>query len=416
MHLYVLPLLFILAGLALYTILGGADFGAGVWQLFSLLTPDRPGTARAQAEHLREHTHHAIGPVWEANHVWLIFVLTVSWTAYPGAFSAIASTLALPLLIAAVGIVFRGLGYALRTVPTGNRALRRIDGLFSVASVLTPFALGTIVGAIASGRVPRGNAAGSLISSWLNPTSVLVGVLFIVVSAYLAAVYLAADARRVGASHLAEAFRTRALVAAVAAGAVAIVGLFVLHGDAHRLYARLLSGPGIVGVALSGTGGLATVGLVLARRFGAARLSAAVAVVGLITGWALAQQPELLPGLSLHAAAASSSTQIAVIIAVAMGGIIIFPSLGVLFGLFLRGRFDGAERDFELVVSESGRRLPASLIRRCAGAGLLGGVVFLTLLDPPWAHIIGVTCLIACAVFTFMALEPGEEALQSPSV
>src|SRR5438128_4198213 len=169
MHLYELPLAFALVGLALYTVLAGADFGAGMWQL----------TARGgeRGEQVREHAHHAIGPVWEANHVWLIFVLPVVWTAYPTAFGSIASTLSIPLFIAAVGIIFRGTAYALRAGASGPKEVRTIDLVFSLSSVLTPFALGTAVGGIASRRVPVGNAAGSQFSRWLNPTSILIGLL-----------------------------------------------------------------------------------------------------------------------------------------------------------------------------------------------------------------------------------------------
>ena len=152
LHLYLIPLIFALIGLAFYAVLGGADFGAGFWQLTAGKGP--------QAQAVHEHAHAAMAPVWEANHVWLIFVLTVVWTAYPTAFGSIASTLSIPLFIAAVGIIFRGVAYALRAGAAGPRELSAIDTVFSISSVLTPFALGTAVGGIASGRVPVGNAAG----------------------------------------------------------------------------------------------------------------------------------------------------------------------------------------------------------------------------------------------------------------
>src|SRR5438270_9264109 len=151
-----LPLVFVLIGLALYTVLGGADFGAGFWQLFAGRGP--------QAGKVREHAHHAMAPVWEANHVWLIFVLTVFWTAYPRAFGSIASTLAVPLFIAVIGIILRGAAYALRDGASSERESGVIDTIFSVSSVLTPFALGAAIGAIATDRVPVGNASGHLFS------------------------------------------------------------------------------------------------------------------------------------------------------------------------------------------------------------------------------------------------------------
>src|ERR1700733_9442974 len=164
-----IPLVFVLAGLSLYTVLGGADFGAGFWQL--LAGRDERG------ERVREFAHHSMGPVWEANHVWLIFVLTVFWTSYPTAFGSIASTLAVVLFIALVGIIFRGAAYAFRSGAMSDRERARIDTIFSFSSILTPFALGAAAGAIATNRVPVGNAAGSLFSSWLNPTSIFIGVL-----------------------------------------------------------------------------------------------------------------------------------------------------------------------------------------------------------------------------------------------
>ncbi len=151
-----LPLVFVLVGLVLYTVLGGADFGAGFWQLFA---------GRGEhAEHVREHAHHSLAPVWEANHVWLIFVLTVFWTSYPKAFESIASTLAVPLFIAVIGIIFRGAAYALRAGAASARESALIDTIFSLSSILTPFALGAAIGAIATDRVPVGNAAAHLIS------------------------------------------------------------------------------------------------------------------------------------------------------------------------------------------------------------------------------------------------------------
>src|SRR5436190_1933591 len=181
-----LPLVFALAGLALYTVLAGADFGAGFWLLFA--------GSGARGERVREHSHHSMAPVWEANHVWLIFVLTVTWTAYPVFFGSLASTLAIALFIAALGVILRGASYALRSGTTRRREVRTVDTTSAVASLITPFALGAAAGGIAAQRVPVGNAAGGLITSWLNPTSILVGVLAVASSAYLAAVYLAADA------------------------------------------------------------------------------------------------------------------------------------------------------------------------------------------------------------------------------
>lgn len=287
-----LPLIFALVGLALYTVLARASFGAGFWQLFA-------GRGE-RAERIREHAHHSMAPVWEANHVWLIFVISVFWTAYPSAFGSIAPTLAVPLFIAAVGIIFRGAAYALRTGTSKRSELSVIDTVFSISSLLTPFALGAAVGGIASERVPVGNAAGHLFSSWLNPTSILIGVVALASSTYLAAIYLAADAARLGEPELQRAFRTRALGAGVVAGAIALVGLVVLHPDAHGLYRQLVAGTAIIALLVSVLAGIGTLALVWRRRFEVARFSAAVAVAAVIAGWALSRWPAILPGLSVR--------------------------------------------------------------------------------------------------------------------
>jgi len=324
-------MLLALVGLAAYVVLGGADFGAGVWHMLL------PGERRRP---LRDHTYHAMGPVWEANHVWLIFVLVVVWTAYPGAFGAIFSTLYVPLFVAALGIIMRGTCYAVRGVVSGPREERILGALFGASSALTPFALGTAVGGIASGRVPLGNAAGDPIDSWLNPTSVLVGVLAVVTSAYLAAVWLSADGARAHRDDLVEAFRKRALAAGVVAGAVAVAGIFVLRSDARPIYDGLTSGVGLVAVIASVAAGAATLSFVASNRLEAARWSAAAAVGTLVAGWALAQEPRFLPGLTVEEAAAPDSTLVALLVSLAIGAAILIPSLVLLFGLVLGGRFD----------------------------------------------------------------------------
>src|SRR4051812_26235604 len=291
LHLYLIPLIFAVTGLAFYTVLGGADFGAGFWQLTA-------GKGR-QAQAVREHAHAAMAPVWEANHVWLIFVLTVVWTAYPVAFGSIASTLSIPLFIAAVGITLRGMSYALRAGALGDRETRPIDTLFALSSILTPFALGAAVGGIASRRVPVGNAAGDQFSSWLNPTSILIGVLAVAAAAYLAAVFLGGDAARLGDHELEAVLRQRALQAGLVAGAIALAGLAVVRHDARPLYHGLVEGRGLAALAVSIAAGIGTLALVWRRRYEPARYSAALAVAAIIAGWGLAQEPELIRGLTV---------------------------------------------------------------------------------------------------------------------
>ncbi len=397
MHLYELPLIFVLVGLVLYVVLAGADFGAGFWQLFA---------GRGEGgERVRDQAHASIGPVWEANHVWLIFVLTVLWTAYPRAFASIASTLSVPLFVAAIGIILRGAAYALRAGIQSSTEQRRIDTVFALSSILTPFALGTMVGAIASRRVPVGNAAGALFSSWLSPTSILVGVLAVATSAYLAAVFLAADASRLGRGELEDEFRLRALIAGVVAGALAVAGLLVLRSDAHLLSHRLLHTDALGAVIVSALSGVATLELVRRRRFELARYTAALAVAAVIAGWALAQSPTLLPGLSVREAAAPHDTLVAVIVAVLGGGVILFPSLALLFRLVLGGRLDNGA-DAPAGTGAVGALLSASaagLLVRVAGVCLLAGFGFLTVAEAGWAHALGVIALFGFLGCGFLA-------------
>ncbi|MFL5914931.1 MAG: cytochrome d ubiquinol oxidase subunit II [Gaiellaceae bacterium] len=401
LHLYLIPLVFALIGLTFYAVLGGADFGAGFWQLSA-------GKGR-QANAVREHAHAAMAPVWEANHVWLILVLTVVWTAYPTAFESIASTLSIPLFIAAVGIVFRGVTYALRAGAAGPREVGAIDTVFAISSVLTPFALGTAIGGIASGRVPVGNATGSQFSSWLNPTSILIGALAVATAAYLAAVFLSADAAKLGDHELEGRFRRRALGAGVVAGGIALAGLGVIAGDADRIYHRLTSGYGLAALILSVVAGAATLVLVWHRRYEPARYGAAVAVAAIIAGWALAQSPLFVSGLTIRAAAAPRTTLIAVIVVVIGGAVILFPSLALLFRLFLRGRLVDSGDGFDLWprtrVAGASRH---PLFARAALACLIAGVGLLTVAETAWAHALGVVSLLGFVALGFPAALPPE--------
>ncbi len=401
MHLYEIPLLFVLIGLVLYIVLGGADFGVGLWELLA-----------GRDERIRSHAHASMAPVWEANHVWLIFVLTVTWTAYPTFFGSVFSTLAVPLFLAGLGIVLRGAAYAMRAGARAGRESRALDLAFSLSCVLTPFALGTVVGAIAARRVPVGNAAGHLFSSWLNPTAVLIGVVAVLLCGYTAAVFLAADAARRSDADLASAFRTRALVSGAVAGAAAVAGLVVLHVDDSVLAGPLLSGSGLPALVVSIVAGVTTLGLVAVRRYEPARYTAAVAVAAVVAGWALAQQPILLPGLTVAQAAAPHDTLVAVIVAVIGGGLILFPSLALLFRLTLGGSL-GAHPAESPVTASPTRVLAAAragLAARGAAGCLIVGAILLVFGDDWWMQAVGVIGLIAFVVLGVAAVGPGELA------
>jgi cytochrome d ubiquinol oxidase subunit II len=387
-----LPLVFVFIGLALYTVLGGADLGAGFWQL-----------VEHRDSAVREYAHRAMAPVWEANHVWLIFVLTVFWTAYPSAFGSIASTLAVPLFIALLGIVFRGAAYALREGAATPRESGRIDTIFSLSSILVPFSLGAAIGGIATDRVPVGNAQGDLWSSWLGVTPVLIGVLAVATSAYLAAVFLAADAAHDGKDALERQFRVRALRSGVVAGALAIGGIFVVDADNHRLFHSLSSGRALPAVLISGLAGFVTLVLVYRRRYEPARYGAALAVVAIIAGWALSRWPEILPGLTVHQAAAGHDTLVCLVVAVVAGAVVLFPSLALLFRLTLAGRFRAeglAQPDAKAARHDGDTRLLA----RVAIASAVVGFGLLNVADAPWAHALGVAFLFAFILAGFGAV------------
>ena len=220
--------LLLFAAVTAYAVFGGADFGAGFWDLVA------GGTKRGQRP--RQVIDHSIAPVWEANHVWLIFCFVLLWTCFPEAYASIWSTLFVPLAIAALGIVIRGASFAFRKAVLRTRDQRTFGAAFALSSVLVPYCLGSVLGSIASGRVPTGGDSGDPWGSWLNPTSVICGILAVCVAAYLAAVFLVWDAGRLSDAHMVEYFRRRAVVAAVVAGATAAVGVVVLHGDAEYLF------------------------------------------------------------------------------------------------------------------------------------------------------------------------------------
>ena len=315
-------------GVTMYAVFGGADFGAGLW---SLLAGGGPSARRP-----RELIDWAIGPVWEANHVWLVFVLVVLWTAFSAAFAAIFSTLFIPLCLAAVGIVFRGAGFAFHKTAGRFRGRALAQSSFGLASLFTPFFMGTVVGAIAGGRVPVGNATGDPVTSWLNPLSLLIGALFVATSAYLAAVFLVRDARRARTPDLERYFRTRALVAALVTGALAAAGLVLLHDDAPHIYDGLTN-EGLPLVVLSLVCGVAALVLTQRGAVRGPRPLAVGAVAAVIWGWGVAQDPYLLPEtLTIDAAAAPSATLTSVLIVFGVAVVLVLPSIGLLYALAQR--------------------------------------------------------------------------------
>ena len=311
-------------GATLYAVFGGADFGGGLWDLVA-------GDAE-KGDRPRARIQQSLTPVWEANHVWLIFILVVLWTAFPEAFSAIMSTLYVPLALAAVGIVFRGAGFAFRKSIRRLELRRAMGATFAISSVLTPFFMGTVVGAVAAGNVPAGGN-GDAFSSWIEPLPLLTGALFVATGAYLAAIFLVSDSHGSGDAEMEVYFSRRALAGALVAGALAVVGLVLLHSEAHYAYDRLVA-EGLPLVILSAVCGLLAVALLATGRVRGLRPLGVGAVVAVIWGWGVAQFPYLLPtSLKISESAAPGPTLDAVLIVFCIAAVVVLPSLGFLYWL-----------------------------------------------------------------------------------
>jgi cytochrome bd ubiquinol oxidase subunit II len=315
-------------GATLYALFGGADFGGGAWDLLA-------GFDERRGERPRTRIQQSLTPVWEANHVWLIFILVVLWTAFPEAFGAIMSTLYVPIALAALGIVLRGAGFAFRKSIRRLEYRRAMGAAFALSSVLTPFFMGAVVGAIAAGNVPaEGN--GDAFSSWLQPLPLLTGALFVAAGAYLAAIFLVADSHRAGDKEMEGYFAGRAVGAGLLAGAVALSGLIALHAEARYVYDRLIV-EGLPLVIVSVLCGFGVLGMLLARGRRGLRPLAAGAVVAVIWGWGVAQFPYLLPtSLRIDQAAAPGPTLDAVLIVFLVAAIVVLPALGLLYRLSQR--------------------------------------------------------------------------------
>jgi cytochrome d ubiquinol oxidase subunit II len=318
-------------GVTLYAIFGGADFGAGVWDLLA-------GTGE-RAKRVRTQIDRSIGPVWEANHVWLIFVLVILWTAFSSAFSAIFTTLYIPLSLAALGIVLRGAAFAFRHALPGP-VERPASRVFGVASVLTPFFMGTVVGAIASGEVPAAGD-GDPTGSWTGFLPLATGALFVLVAAYTAAIFLVRDSGAAGDGELRDYFARRALGAAVLAGVAAVVGVIALHSDARYVYDGLTSWPGIALVIVSAVCGLGALGLLVSGRSLGLRVAAVGAGTAVIWGYFAAAFPYILPtSLRISDAAGASATLTAVMIVFVAAVALVIPSLALLYALSQRSALE----------------------------------------------------------------------------
>ncbi len=313
-----------------YAVFGGADFGAGFWDLTA------GGAERGRQP--RSVIERAIGPVWEGNHVWLIFIFVVLWTSFSEAFASITLTLFVPLTIAALGIVLRGASFAFRKAVVTTRSRRIFGGAFALSSVLVPYCMGAVAGGIASGRVPAGGQAGDPVDSWINPTSILGGVLAVAAVAYLAAVYLVWDARRFGDSGYGRVLPAdEPWCRPLSSPSSPSIGIFVLRADASYLFDGLTSRalPLVILSVLCGVGALV---LLVRDAPRGGRLLAILAVASVVASWGVAQWPYLLPeSLTVSAAASPSGTLTAVLAAVVLATVIVVPGFVLLYVLDQKG-------------------------------------------------------------------------------
>jgi cytochrome d ubiquinol oxidase subunit II len=285
---------------------------------------------------------HSIGPVWEANHVWLIYILVIWWTGFPTAFAAAMTTLFVPILLALLGIVLRGASFAFRKYAATLAQARLFGAIFAGSSLITPFFLGAVAGAIASGRVPAaGN--GPLFASWLHPTSLFGGLIAVGTCAFLAGVFLTADAQRGGDADLAARLRTRTLGVGVATGAMVFVALLPITQDAPTLSDGLL-GRAAPLVVVSGLAGAATLVLLWRHRFAVARLTAVAAVAAVVLGWGVAQYPWMLVDeITVRDAAGAPATLTGLLVVVALAGAVVLPPLVYLFRLTQSEQWSAAD-------------------------------------------------------------------------
>jgi cytochrome d ubiquinol oxidase subunit II len=317
-----------------YALLGGGDFGGGVWDLLA---------SGPRREEQRELIAESIAPIWEANHVWLIIVVVMLFTAFPAAFSTFGIVLHIPISLVLIGIVMRGSAFVFRSYGSRTKSRRRTWGLaFAVASTLAPLLLGAVIGAIASGAV--GEASKKLgrapfsdvfVAPWTSPFAIVVGLFALALFAFLAAVYSTVAAQT---DALREDFRIRSLIGAVTVFALAALALGMAIGSAERVASGMLGAVWSLPLhVVTGLSAVAAIGALWTRRYRLARLCAVVQVSCIIWGWAFAQFPYVVPtSLTIRDAAAPKATLDLLLIGLIVGSIILIPSLVYLYRTFTR--------------------------------------------------------------------------------
>ena len=311
-----------------YVLFGGADFGGGVWDLLA------SGPRRRRQ---REVIAHALGPIWEANHVWLVLAIVLTFTCFPVVYARLGTLLHIPLTLMLVGIVLRGSAFTFRTYDSQHDAAQRRWGrIFASASVITPVLLGVSIGAVASGRLgrePTGTFVQQYVEPWLTPFAFSVGLLTLVLFAFLAAVFLTLETRD---PQLCEDFRRRALACGVAVFFASALVLLLSRREAPLVMDGLLGSPWAIPLHLAtGVTAIVVLAALWHRRFRLARIGVGLQVSLIFWGWPLAQYPLLLPpDLTIADGAAPDTTLRIVLIILGVGGIVLLPSLWYLFQIF----------------------------------------------------------------------------------
>jgi cytochrome bd ubiquinol oxidase subunit II len=332
-----------------YALFGGADFGGGIWDLLA------GGPERGAAP--RELIDESITPVWEANHVWLVFILVLLWTAFPPAFAAIFTALFVPLSLSALGIVLRGVGFAFRHTAHRLQMQQLSGAAFAASSLVTPFFMGTVIGAVATGQVPA-HPAGNVLAAWTSPTAILTGFLFVAACAYVSAVFLVLEARQRGQEELRRYFSVRATAAGVLTGALAGGTFTELSVSAPHLFARL-TGRALPLVAISIAAGIAVLGMLWVRWHHALflRATAAIAVAAVVWGWGLAQYPYLLPtSLPLATGSAPTASLVAEFVVAGLAVLLVAPAFALLYFLQQRRMLAAVQTDADLRLAAQPRQ------------------------------------------------------------
>ena len=318
-----------LISLIVYMLTGGADFGGGVWDLFA---------TGPRAKEQRSVIAHAIAPIWEANHVWLIVIVVLLFVAFPVAFAAISTALHIPLTLMLIGIVFRGTAFVFRTYDVQSAVIhRRWSRLFAFSSIVTPVMLGVTLGAVASGRIAVDVASGQVvtdfISAWFAPFPFAIGFFTLTLAALLAAVYLTLETESVA---LRNDFRRRALIAAVSVGVMAGISFLLAGEGAPTIRRGLGSAPWSLPFhILTGVVAVWAIWAIWKRQFRLARVLVPIQVTLIISGWGLAQYPYLVtPDLTFSNTAAPDTVMRPLLIVLGIGGAFLVPAFWYLYAVF----------------------------------------------------------------------------------